>query len=117
MFIMLDLSGPFLSLDAYLPVFGNTDLTIVCTAISAENEIHLSWTCLNGTREDEKKENSSTKIFISKLTYKVKVTDNGTICSCNARIGDFTSSDTITLNVTAGQLSKSWIESMLNKEM
>lgn len=103
LFIILDLTGPNLSQDSNSPIFDNTVLTIVCTALSAENEVYLSWTCVNGSREDDILVNSSTTTFISKLTYQVKITDNGRICTCTAQIGSFSSTDTITLDVTTGQ--------------
>lgn len=103
LFIFVDLTGPNLSQDSNSPIFANTVLTIVCTALSAENQVYLSWTCVNGTREDDILVTSSTTTFISKLTYEVKITDNGRICTCNAQIGSFSSTDTITLDVRTGQ--------------
>ncbi|CAC5374571.1 unnamed protein product [Mytilus coruscus] len=97
---VVDLTGPILSVDSNSPIFENMVLTFVCTAFSAENEVHLSWTCVNGTREDDTLVNSSTSTFISKLIYQVKIRDNGRICTCDAQIGAFTSADTMTLHVT-----------------
>ncbi|VDI35981.1 Hypothetical predicted protein [Mytilus galloprovincialis] len=97
---VVDLTGPILSIDRDSPLLENTILKFVCTAFSAENEIHFSWSCLNGSREDTKLVNSTTTTFISELTYQVQNTDNGRMCTCNAEIGSFSSSDTIILEVT-----------------